>query len=348
MSGEPAWDAAGLIVPAAVAGWALYRPRQGWPAAGLSLALSCAAGWAGPYRGGAPVVGLAGVVELAALVGLVVLAVRRGRYRSALWTALAVLGWPMRFVGFDPLLPVFGALALAAAGTAGRYLHALDRQRERAVAAARHAQRLELAHDLHDFVAHDVSGMVAQAQAGALLVQQSPERAAALFARIEQAGQHALAALDRTVDLLRAPDQQDGGGRAALGGLDELPDLAARFTATGGPRVQLALTPGPVGRECAATVHRIAVEALTNVRRHAPTARTVRIELARTADRLELVVHNDGPAAARRSRPRGGHGLAGLAARVEALGGTFRAGPVPDGWQLTAIFPTPTPLPETP
>ncbi|MFD8479353.1 sensor histidine kinase [Kitasatospora sp. NPDC059673] len=353
MSGELAWGAAGFTVSGAVAGWSLYRPRWTAPAAGLSVALSLAAGWAGPYRDGAPAVGLAGVVELAALLGLVALAVRHGRHRSALWPALAAFGWPMRFVGFEPPLFAFGALAVAAACAVGRYLHSLDRRREQAVAAARHAQRLELAHDLHDFVAHDVSGMVAQAQAGTVLAQQSPELAAALFARIEQAGQQALSSLDRTVELLRSPDQhEDGSGRRAHGGLHELPELAARFTATGGPAVQLAIAPGPVGRESAATVHRIAVEALTNVRRHAPTARTVRIELARTGDRLELLVHNDGPSAARRSRPRSGHGLAGLAARVEALGGTFRAGPVPDGWQISATFPqaptAPTPLPETP
>ncbi|MFD8597838.1 sensor histidine kinase [Kitasatospora sp. NPDC059646] len=346
MSAALAWTAAGTAVSAAVAGLALARPRRPEPAAGLSLALTCAAGWAGPYRGGAPVAGTAGVVELAALLGLVALAVRHGPHRAALWPVLAAAAWPMRYVGFEPPLLGFGALAVAAAGAVGRYLHALDRQRERAVAAARHAQRLELAHDLHDFVAHDVSGMVAQAQAGALLVQQSPERAAALFARIEQAGQQALASLDRTVDLLRAPDRaEDGGGRSPHGGLAELPALAQRFTATGGPTVQLALGPGPVGRECAATVHRIAVEALTNVRRHAPSARTVRIELVDTGGRLELRIHNDGAAAARRLRPRGGHGLAGLAARVEALGGTFRAGPVADGWQLTATFP---PAPTSP
>ncbi|MFF0390704.1 sensor histidine kinase [Kitasatospora sp. NPDC004615] len=353
MSSELVWDAAGFAVSGAVITWALYRPRRTEPAAALSVALSLAAGWAGPYRAGAPAVGLAGVVELAALLGLVALAVRHGRHRSALWPALATLGWPMRFVGFEPPLFAFGALAVAVACTVGRYLHSLDRQRERAVAAARHAQRLELAHDLHDFVAHDVSGMVALAQAGALLAEQSPDRAAALFARIEQAGQQALSSLDRTVDLLRTPDRpEDGSDRTTHRSLDELPELAARFTATGGPTVQLAIDAGPVGRECAATVHRIAVEALTNVRRHAPTARTVRIELARTGDKLELLVHNDGPSAARRSRSRGGHGLAGLAARVEALGGTFHAGSVPDGWQIIAAFPqtphAPTPHPETP
>ncbi|WP_073809854.1 sensor histidine kinase [Kitasatospora sp. CB01950] len=349
MSAELVWTAAGLLVPAAVVGWALCRPRRAGSVAALSIVLSCAAGWAGPYRGGAAAVGLAGVVELGVLLGLVALAARNGRGWAVAWPALAVLGWPMRFVGFEPPLLGFGAVAVAVACAVGGYLRALDRQRELAVAAAQHAQRLELAHDLHDFVAHDVSGMVALAQAGGVLAGRSPERAAELFGRIEQAGQQALASLDRTVDLLRTADRQ--AALAPHESLAELPELARRFTATGGPVVQLALAPDPVGRECAATVHRIAVEALTNVRRHAPTARTVRIELTHRADELRLIVHNDGPPATRRARPRGGHGLAGLAARVEALGGAFHAGPVPDGWQLTSTFPhtpAPTPTSETP
>ncbi|MBV2152408.1 histidine kinase [Kitasatospora sp. SUK 42] len=291
---------------------------------------------------------LLGLVELAALLLSVVLTLRTEdgpRCAAAAWTACgAVALWPSRFEAINgpaDTLTVFGFGSMLSLPTVliGLYLRGLDNGRQRAVAEARRSQRLELAHDLHDFVAHDVSGMVAQAQAGAYLAAIDPARAAEMFERIEQAGQRALASLDRTVQLLRTEDGADRGPQPALA---ELAEVAERFAAAGGAEVRLELPEEPVPREVEGTVHRIVVEALTNVRRHAPAARSVEILARRSGGWLELTVTNDGRAPAPGGKPRmgGGSGLPGLAARVEALGGSLGAGPYErEAWQVRATLP---------
>ncbi|MFE7188318.1 sensor histidine kinase [Kitasatospora sp. NPDC057541] len=344
-----------LAAPVAVlCGW-LLRSRFGVAAvagaagavsAGASAGVWAAGRWTEADRRPA----LVGLLELALLLLLVVVALRaEGGRRGAVavWTVGgAVALWPSRFQAIEgpqDALTLFGfgsAFALPAV-LVGLYLRGLDEARRRSVSAARRSQRLELAHDLHDFVAHDVSGMVAQAQAGMVLAASDPVRAAALFERIEQAGLQALASLDRTVQLLRSEDA-DGPERGPQPGLAELTQLTQRFADSGGVAVRLdapAEEPG-VPREVAATAYRVVVEALTNVRRHAPAARVVEVRVRREGRRLSVRVRDDGGAAAQPSGPRrGGSGLAGLAARVEALGGTLAAGREGGGWQVAVTMP---------
>ncbi|MER5348810.1 ATP-binding protein [Kitasatospora sp. NPDC002551] len=344
-----------LAAPVAIVGGWLLRSRFG-PAvvtgvAGAVSVGSTAGAWAaGRWTEADQWAGVVGLLELASLLVLVVVALRaEGGRRAAVavWTVGgAVALWPSRFekvVGPEDGLALFGfgsALALPAV-LVGLYLRGLDDARRRSVAAARRSQRLELAHDLHDFVAHDVSGMVAQAQAGMVLAASDPARAAALFERIERAGLQALASLDRTVHLLRREDA-DGPVRGPQPGLAELAELTERFAGSDGVEVRLdapAEDPG-IPREVAATAYRVVVEALTNVRRHAPAARTVEVRVRRDGRRLTVRVRDDGGAAPQPSGPRrGGSGLAGLAARVEALGGTLAAGREGGGWQVAVTLP---------
>ncbi|WP_158834923.1 sensor histidine kinase [Streptomyces sp. NRRL S-350] len=337
-----------LLLPA----WAV-RGRHGAAAAttvlgAVSVAVSVAVWFTGRWSEADRRPGAVGLAEVAVLLLAVVLSLRAEdgpRCASAVWTACgAVALWPSRFLvveGPADTLTLFGfgsMLSLPAVLT-GLYLRGLDDGRARAVAEAKRAQRLELAHDLHDFVAHDVSGMVAQAQAGAYLAEIDPARAAEMFERIEQAGQRALASLDRTVQLLRS---EEGGSRGPQPGLAELVQVAEQFTAAGGAEVRLELPEGPVPREVEGTVHRIVVESLTNVRRHAPGARRVEIRARRSGGRLELSVIDDGGASAPGGllRRGGGSGLPGLAARVEALGGSLEAGPCrSEGWRVKAVLP---------
>ncbi|MFE6053694.1 sensor histidine kinase [Kitasatospora sp. NPDC056446] len=329
--------------------------RRRYGAAAVALVLGAASAvvtfavWIlGRWAEGDRLAGLAGLAELAVLLVSVVVALRTEdgpRCAVAAWTACgAVALWLSRFgfvEGPGDALTVFGfgsTLALPAV-LVGLYLRGLDEGRRTAVVEARRAQRLELAHDLHDFVAHDVSGMVAQAQAGAYLATIDPSRAAEVFERIEQAGQRALASLDRTVQLLRT---EESGGRSPQPGLAELVRVAEEFSAAGAVEVRLELPEGPVPREVEGTIHRIVVESLTNVRRHAPAARAVEVRARRSGERLELTVTDDGGAPAPGGRPRrgGGSGLPGLAARVEALGGSLEAGPYGRGaWRVTAVLP---------
>ncbi|MFF1797110.1 sensor histidine kinase [Kitasatospora sp. NPDC058263] len=338
----------GSIVPvlAVAAAVRIGRPRPTAAAGVVSLALTALGAALGGFGEDGPA-GPVGVAELIGLLVLVTMTVRTGRGRVAVGVlAAALLCWPLRYAapveGWQQVgLLGFGAVGALGAALVGFYLWSLDGLRRREVAAARRAEQLELAHDLHDFVAHDVSGMVALAQAGGFLAEPHPELAE-VFRRIEQSGQQALSSLDRTVALLRTPDEDAAGRRAPQPGLAELPALAERFTASGAAEVRLDLPERPVGREAGATVHRIVVEALTNVRRHAPAARSVTVSVRRLdGQRLELTVADDGGAVESPPRRRGGHGQSAQAARVEALGGTLDAGRAGQGWLVTATFPLP-------
>ncbi|WP_406202282.1 histidine kinase [Kitasatospora sp. NBC_01560] len=350
-----------LVVPVALLlGWVM-RARYGLVAlaggaGAVSVTVTVAVWVAGRWAEGDRWSGVVGLLEVACLLLLVIPALRAedGRRSAAVAWMIggAVTLWPSRFevvVGPVDVLTLFGfgAVLTMPAVLAGLYLRRLDETRRRSVTAARRAQRLELAHDLHDFVAHDVSGMVAQAQAGMVLAASDPVRAAALFERIEKAGQQALTSLDRTVHLLRS-EEADGPERGPQPGLAELTALTDRFAESGGVTVRLdasADQPG-IPREVAATAYRIVVEALTNVRRHAPTARVVDVRVRREGRRLEVVVQDDGgggaPSGLRlgEARRSGGSGLAGLAARAEALGGSLASGRArAGGWQVTATIP---------
>ncbi|MFC4529879.1 sensor histidine kinase [Sphaerisporangium dianthi] len=384
------------IATAPAYGWSATLPMS----LTMAAALGVLAAW--PYEGRriAAVTGGAGIVSLAAtaavlllgaahrvetsatgwvagesagLLILVILAVRAAPVRHALIAAgLAGVATPVLLLRFGLGPPTFEALAgfavwgLSAvlAATVGLYLRSLDDHRARSVRAARQAQRAQLARDLHDFVAHDVSGMLAQAQAGRILARQDPRQAEAAFQRIEQAALQALASMDRTVRMLHDADDLTAGesaGRTPLPALADLRELADRFSVSGAAMVHLDIDArledpdGVVPREVAATAYRIVVEALTNVRRHAEPAGRVEVTVRRTrtvsdltGHALEVTVTDDartGPAAGQvpgTAARTGGFGLAGLTERVEALGGELAAGPhAPHGWRVAATMPLP-------
>jgi signal transduction histidine kinase len=218
------------------------------------------------------------------------------------------------------------------AAVAGAYLRSLDVRRAAELAGARRAQRLELARDLHDFVAHDVSGMVVQAQAAQTLG--GGAETLAVLKRIEDAGLHALAAMDRTVHMLRDDDAPEQPRRY---GVADLPDLVRRFANASGARTDLDLAAPDLPPELDVTAYRLVTEALTNVRRHAPASTQVAVSVRTDADRLEVIVDND--AAGVSSGRRSGLGLPGLTERVTALGGQLTAGPYGGGWRLRAEMP---------
>jgi signal transduction histidine kinase len=257
---------------------------------------------------------------------------------------MALWLWPS--TGDMPTLERIGAsmfwtlpalLALVVAG----YPRLTAYQRAMAVEQARRAQRLLLARDLHDFVAHDVSGIVAQAQAARFVAGSHADAATAALERIEAAGLAALTTMDRVVRMLHDPD---GVTAEPPPTLDDLPDIVERFRSTGHIDVRLDLTPdaASVPRQAAATAHRVVMEALTNVRRHAPAATRVDVSVTGDDSGIEVRVRNDALGTRsrrlRRAEP-GGHGLQGLAERVTADGGTLTAGPTGHGWEVVARIP---------
>ncbi|MFE2364308.1 MULTISPECIES: sensor histidine kinase [Streptomyces] len=210
--------------------------------------------------------------------------------------------------------------------------------------AVRTAERLELARELHDLVAHHVTGIVVEARA-ARFTQVSAERAAEVLGRIETAGDEALGSMRRLVKILR--DTDDGSTPATtapVAGLADIRGLTERFSRTG-PPVVLSIENGLqelLPAHVAATAHRIVLEALTNTAKHAATATAVRVTLRTVPAGLEVRIADDGGRPARLSEKArgGGYGLAGMAERAEALGGHLTAGPSPEGgWAVTAVLP---------
>ncbi|MFB7153731.1 sensor histidine kinase [Streptomyces virginiae] len=210
--------------------------------------------------------------------------------------------------------------------------------------AVRTAERVELARELHDLVAHHVTGIVVEARA-ARFTQVSAERAAEVLGRIETAGDEALGSMRRLVKILR--DTDDGSTPATtapVAGLADIRGLTERFSRTG-PPVVLSIENGLqelLPAHVAATAHRIVLEALTNTAKHAATATAVRVTLRTVPAGLEVRIADDGGRPARLSEKArgGGYGLAGMAERAEALGGHLTAGPSPEGgWAVAAVLP---------
>ncbi|BBC29806.1 hypothetical protein SGFS_011000 [Streptomyces graminofaciens] len=278
----------------------------------------------------------------------------------------AVIDEPLRSEGTGITLtyPFLLTFAVGAAIGTGCYQRSMDARRARSVAAARLAERLQLARELHDFVAHHVTGIVAQAHAAGVIHQSAPQQIGPILQNIAEAGQQTLDSMRRLVRVLREDKESPAeavvrrGGRGR-GRSDEpkpvltelaplLTDLVASFSEPGdGTVARLEISAvarrSLVAPEVESAVHRVVQEALTNVRRHAPgTQATVRVH--RTDDGLLRVdVHNT-EARVPVGVPTGGHGgfgLTGLRERAYAVGGTFTAGPGDDGgWWVIAHFPT--------
>lgn len=301
-----------------------------------------------------------GLLETACMLVLLARTCRDvGRPRVALALAAAmgasVIDEPLRTGGTGITLtyPFLLTFAVGGAVGAGCYLRTLDARRRRTIAAVRLAERIQLARELHDFVAHHVTGIIAQAHAAGVIHESAPQQVGPILGNIAEAGQRTMDSMRRLIKVLREDGEQISLERPEEP-YAELTKLVSEFSGQGdGSTAQLEIT-GAARRsallpEVGSAVHRVVQEALTNVRRHAPgTQATVRVHRTRD-DLLRIDVYNEGPER-RVSRPtggRGGYGLIGLRERVETVGGSLAAGPADDGgWWVIAHFPVaPTAVP---
>jgi signal transduction histidine kinase len=213
----------------------------------------------------------------------------------------------------------------------------LERERTLLNEQAAAEERLRIARELHDVVAHNVSLMVIQAQAlGATAHDPAAARRGA--ATIAELGRDAMNEMHRTLALMR-PDRA-GEERSPQPALDDLGPLLDRAQ-TAGVEVQLSVTgqarPLPAGVELSA--YRIVQEALTNVIKHSGSDRAT-VSLRYGGDRLELEVVDEGGGAVAQGVPSSGHGLVGMRERVALFGGSLDAGPVQDrGYRVRATLP---------
>ncbi|MEU9607229.1 histidine kinase [Streptomyces sp. NPDC048057] len=278
-------------------------------------------------------------------LGLAVLVGSAVRTLSAPRAAvLAAAGLPL-IAGQLAARPSSSVAAITAVGwltavAVGLWARAHDDRTRATADGVRRAERLELARELHDVVAHHITGMLIEAQAAQVVARRDPGKVPDSLAEIEAAGSEALVAMRRVVGLLRDTDD----AAPASPGPEELSALVERF-ARQGPQVRLRTPEGAADwpPEVTSTVYRIVQEALTNVLRHAPGARTVEVDVARSREGVAVEVVDDAPPHPARPRPRGGYGLVGMRERVETLGGSLHAGPRPGpGWSVRATLPVPT------
>ncbi|MFF7891719.1 sensor histidine kinase [Streptomyces sp. NPDC007907] len=207
---------------------------------------------------------------------------------------------------------------------------------ERAEAARRRAdeERLRIARELHDVIAHSISVINVQAGVGLTLLDTDPEQARSALTTIKDQSKEALGEVRQVLDTLRAPG---AAPRAPAPGLDRLPELVEQ-AASAGLTVDVEGKPPRLAPGADLAAFRIVQEALTNVVRHSGS-RHARVHLTHEGDLLRLRVDDDGPATGA-DAGGSGNGLAGMRERAAALGGTIEAGTRPDGgFRVLAVLP---------
>ncbi|MFI2234808.1 sensor histidine kinase [Streptomyces chrestomyceticus] len=302
------------------------------------------------------------------VIALCTLAARTDRSTTWRVGALTVLGLTAAAMLFGDRpwyaqenLAIFAWTGMAAAaGDAVRsrraFVTAIEERAERAErtreeeARRRVAEeRMRIARELHDVVAHHIALVNVQAGVASHVMDSRPDQAKQALAHVREASRSALGELRATVGLLRQSDDPRAPTEPApgLGVLDHLVD---GFVRAGLP-VTLDV-PEPADALPAAidlTAYRIVQEALTNVHKHAGTGARATVRIERDAGTLTVTVLDDGgtpgpPSDAR--EPGGGHGLIGMRERVAALRGTAETGPRPaGGFQVRVRLPLQTPQP---
>ena len=205
---------------------------------------------------------------------------------------------------------------------------------EQEAAAARERQRI--AREMHDILAHSMSLVVVQAEAGPVAVRSDPDKAEEVFDTISATAREALAQLRRTLSVLRE-DEADRQPQPGLDGLAPLVDRVRRagLVASLEEHGERRSVPADIG----ATAYRIVQESLTNTVKHA-AARHVSVRLDWQRDTLQVEVRDDGRGPAGDRGP-GGRGLLGMRERVKVAGGKLTCGPGPDGvgFRVAASLP---------
>lgn len=292
--------------------------------------------------------------SLIALYTLATLGTRRIAWTVGLVAALAITGvyaatHAESVVGGASLLRLDFAIAATALGRVVRSrrdhlaeararVELAERTQEQEARRRVSEERVRIARDLHDVVAHHITLVNAQAGVAHHLMRTNPDQAYEALAHIKDTSRAALDELRATVGLLRHPDDAPGS-RAPIPRLADLDTLVSGFRASGlVVSVDVTGTAAPLAPATELTAYRIIQEALTNTHKHASASRAT-ILLDYGPHLLRVSVTDDG----RPGAPKGagtGHGLIGMHERAVAIGGTVTAGPRRDGgFQVLAELP---------
>ncbi|MGW1022375.1 sensor histidine kinase [Streptomyces sp. NPDC002577] len=266
-------------------------------------------------------------------------------------TAAGMLAGPLPWYAQENIAVFAWTGMAAAAGDAVRsrrdFVQAIRERAERAErtreeeARRRVAEeRLRIARDLHDVVAHHIALVNVQAGVAAHVMDRRPDQAKEALAHVREASRSALGELRATVGLLRQTGDPEAPTEPAPG-LHRLDELVDTFRHAGLP-VEVARddlgTALPAAVDLAA--YRVIQEALTNVQKHAGTGAKAEVSVIRVGAELEVTVLDDGPGHDETPQDGGGHGLLGMRERATALGGSCTAAPRPGGgFRVHAILP---------
>ncbi|MFI5894569.1 sensor histidine kinase [Actinoplanes sp. NPDC051513] len=265
--------------------------------------------------------------------------------------AALVVAWIVDDEPWSSLIPVNAILiAIALLGTnlstRRAYLdqleeraRRLERERDQRAQLAAAAERARIAREMHDVVAHNLTVIVALADAAALTATAAPEEAADKMAMVAASGREALHEMRRMLGVLHA--DEPASDRDPQPGLADLDRLVGQVRAAG---LRVALTqqgePGRWGPGAGLAVYRIVQEALTNTIKHAGPAATAHVRLGYTPGGVEVEVTDDGVRRPAAPAPADAHGLTGMAERAASYGGRLDAGPLPgQGWRVHAHLP---------
>lgn len=215
----------------------------------------------------------------------------------------------------------------------------LEREREVTAAQAVALDRVRIARELHDVVAHHVSVMGVQAGAARLVLDRDPDETRRILSGIEGSARDAINELRQLLETLRTPGGETTEVSSTLA-LDDIADLAAASTDAGLPTQYTVIgEPAPVPSLIAVNLYRIAQESLTNARRHAGVGATADVRVRYDDDGVEVEVVNTGRAIA---QLRPGLGQLGMRERAAASGGTLEVTPRPlGGLRVRARVPLP-------
>ncbi|MER6174305.1 histidine kinase [Streptosporangium sp. NPDC001681] len=341
-----------VTVPLLLASWLPLAVRRRWPGPVFYWVLAAAT-----------LAGLAGESESYLVVAVALHMVALSEPRRPAVVALVVSLLVVAAVGSRQSswaqalsLTAFAWLLLGLSWTVGM---AVREQRAHAARAIRQSarqavtdERLRIARELHDVVAHSLSVITVRAAIANHVAETHPEEARRALALVEETGHAALADMRLVLGTLRpapASTHRDGGtgGIGSAPGLAGIPALAAGARAAGVAvdlRVDLEPT---VSEGVGPAVYRIVQEALTNVIKHAaPTRCQVTVAPGEPGE-VMVVVSDEGPSGPRPLAPpggSGGQGLAGMRERAALYGGTLSAGPRPGyGFVVEARLPVPAP-----
>jgi len=344
---------------AVLAGFAVAARRR-WPLGMLALATAACATLFGLGFSKDPLIAVALVLYTVAVVEPVRISLPALAGISVVISAVLIARAPVygegRFTGITPVRVLATVSVQAAAWAIGvavrrqrAYAEALRERAQREVEAQRDLawravteERLRIARDLHDVVAHSMSVIAVQAGVGHHLMTEQPDKARAALAVIETTTRDVLREMRLLLGVLReGPLDADPARLAPTPVLADLDDLVARTTSAG-VRVDLRITGQarrlPDGIEAAA--YRIVQEALTNVVKHAKADRS-RLWVDYRPDALAVEVTDDGPGLGA-AQPVEGHGIIGMRERATMYGGAFEAGPLPiRGFRVAVCLPIP-------